>query len=330
MPKEQDKVFQALQAFVDAWEQGNVELLDHCTSEEMIAYFSIFGTTYTREEMKAHLRGGRQNDVEVRMWLENHICSVEENHARQYATLVGCFAGSGKNLGMQLIVAGSFVNTLIKDGDSWKLELIRFELQTDNVFCKEYLTDAGVLVRCNGKGTYKLVPGWKEVNDRVGYFMDALPEQGKHVIVGESDAPWYALEAGKTTENEEDAIRELFLKYCFALDFNTFSLMNDIFADDSLFLSEQAGVLNKHDAIAYLKLVRQGMPRSFHAGKFAGLELNGEYASCEVERLLVETSEVCLDETGTLKIVPTVGRYAFRAKKADAVWKICSIQYFEI
>ena len=268
--KEQALVLDALKTFVTAWENGETSLLDRCVEVEPYIYFSPFGKIYTREELKKTLIQSREKFLTVKMQVLNHVCRIKEKKAQQYASWLAFITGEGEK---QLALGGSFVNTLIRNEEGWKMHTMRFDLQMDSVHSDIYVTEEGYFVYEKGSGTYEVVPTWKTVNDRVGCFMDPIAGQGNNYIVGETDAPWYAMPDAKGPATDEEKLRELFAQYCFAQDFNTFSPLADIMEADAVFVSQHAGVLNLHDAIAYLKIVRQGAPRSFHAGNVVKIEI---------------------------------------------------------
>ncbi len=327
MSRKKDAILikETLKTFVRAWENGDPNLMDHCMNEEIFSYFSIFGNCYTKTQLKEALFMTKKEYVH--MQVENEVCQIQGNKAKQYAVLIGAVAETRNDCISQICFGGSFCNTLIFQEGKWLLETVRFELQVDSAVEEEVLTEEG-LIRCKpGTGDRGLIESWKQVNDRIGLFMDPLPEQGRHTITGELDAPWY----GISSENQacEDAvqIKDLFAKYCFAMDFDTFLLLKDVFAEELEYVSCQAGTLNKHDAMVYLKLIRQASPRSFHAGRFTKLQIQGDHAKCEVNRFLPECMCVSREPDGNFTEMGPWGQYTFEAVKTDNTWKISMMGY---
>ena len=324
---EAEQIRDCLRTFVKAWESGNGDLLDRCIQEEIYAYFSIFGNCYTGNGLKQWLCNPAEKDEEAEMRLYNETSLICGEKAYQYAALIGFFAERGKEKVRHIGFGGSFCNVLKKTDGKWRLETIRFELQSDDGMKAERLSEDGRIICEEGPGDRTMFGGWKFVNDRVGLFMDPVEGQGEHVIMAELDAPWFLAKEKKTEEDAREQIMELFSRYCFAYDFSCFLLMRDIFLPDAVICLGAGEEVDVREGVARLKLMRQGSPRSFHAGKLEKADIGGDRAVCEVVRMSPEKLLLTETEEGRLKADFQNGTYRIQLKKRDGEWKINRLEY---
>lgn len=326
---DEEQIRLQLDAFVKAWESGEEFVIDQCVVEEPYIYFSMFGKCYIKNTLNSWLKKRELNPGYIKLKIENHTCLIKGNRAEQYATLLGVFADTDSEGISYLSFGGTFVNTLVKKNEVWKFETMRFELQSDNGVLEETLLEEGIISIVEGPGNREFIKNWKLVNDRVGYYMDPLEEQGEHVILGELDAPWYKVENRDNLLTNEEQIKDLFAKYCFSYDFSLFVLMKDIFSEDAVIKLPDQESFHRQDALAYLKLVRQGSPRSMTTGYFLSLEIEGEKAECRVVRELPEALRLTSDRNDFWDSDFSCGTYFFKVEKKEGDWKICYFEYEE-
>ncbi|WP_321006755.1 nuclear transport factor 2 family protein [Hungatella sp.] len=327
---DEEQIQLQLEAFVKAWEEEDVFVLDQCVSDEPHLYFSMFGKCYEKTTLKKWIKISGDSVKRRIMQIDNHSAVMKGDRAEQYAVLLGVFVSDDSEKPQYLSFGGTFVNTLIKEDGIWKFETIRFELQSDNGVLDEILSDEGFISIEEGPGNRELIKGWKQVNDRVGYYMDSLKEQGDHVILAEFDAPWFKITKPDNVLSDESQIQELFAKYAFAYDFSLFVLMRDIFTQDARIQICGIGGMGCQEALACMKLIRQGAPRSLTTGHVTSLECHGETAECRIVRDLPEALRLTSGSSITRNLDFSCGEYYFKARKEEGIWKIYHFEYKEM
>lgn len=312
-----------LDRLLGIWEGRPGCRIEDCMPEEIFACFSNFGKIFVRDGLKKKMELTAGSTVRLNVLQYNS--SAAGDRAWQHAVIMGLIVRAGNHI----CFGGTFVNELVRKEGRWLFEKLRFELQSDDGFSREYLTEEGHIIAVPGRGDRTLMTGWKMVNDRVGYFMDPVKEQGEHMILGEEDAPWNCAAEPEDEKDDSECVEEVFDRFCFAYDFSTLMLMKDILADDVVIRSKNAGDLNKHDALGYFRILRQGSPRSFLAGSMAKLKIEEDTAVCEVtcyspERYLAEQSgggecwcDACI-----------YGNLTFQFRKEAGKWMINEAAFF--
>lgn len=326
---DEEQIRLQLETFVKAWEKENVFSLDQCVVDEPYLYFSMFGKCYEKTTLENWLKISGADVKRKLMKINNHSCLVKGDRAEQYAVLLGTFISNEGNDLQYLSFGGTFVNTLVKENGIWKFETMRFEMQSDNGVLDETLSDEGFICIEEGTGNRELIKGWKLVNDRVGYYMDTIEEQGEHVILAEFDAPWAKVKEQDNQLNDEEQVRELFAKYSFSYDFSFFVLMRDIFTRDAVIKLNGREEMGCQDALAYMKLVRQGSPRSLTTGHVVSLECSGSEATCRIVRELPEAVRLNMKGDTLENLDFSCGEYFFKARKEEEGWKIYYFEYEE-
>lgn len=312
-----------LEQFLQAWASGEVDLLDGCVAKEPFVYFSTHNNCYTLGQLKQQLLyTGKEKNVS-QMRLVNELSRISGNQAVQYGIMIGLFADEDSHLAF----GGSFTNKLVKTDSGWLLSKIRFELQTDDSVQSYSLDAEGHVASVPGNGDLAFIEKWQKVNTAIGLFVDQDPTQGPHTIMGECDAPWYCIPEPDNDETQEEAIQNLFLRYCYAFDFNTPDLFEGVFATDCSFLSNQAGKLNQDKAARYLTIVRQASSRAFHAVNFDEVQVNGNSAVLKATRLCPEAATVHPGENGDVTANMDTGQYELALKKEGGCWKIGQFTY---
>lgn len=310
------EIYDVLNKFVRIWESGTGEGLELCVVKEPRLYFGIFENMYERESLKKALQLPVNRPEMCKMEIINETSRISGDKAYQYAALLGHFS----NESSQIAFGGSFVNTLIKKEDGWKLETIRFELKSDNASKEIYLTEEGMIKHTQGEGNLKLLTGWKLVNDRVGCFMSAVEGQAEDVICAEYDATWFANSEDGLQISDEKQVKDLWARFCFAYDYSNMFLNNEMLTEDvRLFTTD--GKFHRREAIGYLKLKRQSAPRSFHAGKFEKLNIEGGVATAEILSLAPEYFS--LKENGQAEYGEKM--IYLKAVKTNSGWKIAEM-----
>ncbi len=320
----QDRILirEQLERLLGVWEGRNGCRIEDCMPEEIFACFSNFGKVFVRDGLKKKME--LTADSTIRLEILQYNSSAANDRAWQHAIILGLIGQAGSHV----CFGGTFVNELVRTGGKWLFEKLRFELQSDDGFSKMYLTEQGHIIAIPGKGDRTLMTGWKMVNDRIGYFMDPVKEQGNHMILGEKDAPWNCVDKPEDDKDDVECIREVFDRFCFAYDFSTLMLMKDILTDDVVIHTPNAGNLNKHDALGYFRLLRQGSPRSFLAGKMTAPRIDNNTAAC---RIVCYAPEYYLAReaggTENWYDVCTYGSLALRFRKEEGNWMISEAEW---
>ena len=321
------QIQKALEGFVKAWETGKTGSLNDYVVEEPYVYFSMQNTNYYDRDTLKVMVGNLNKDADgAKFYLENEVCLIENEKAHQYAVLLGILTGkAGRHLG----IGGIFTNVLAKEDGEWKLETIRFELREESSLEAEVLTEKGLWEKTVGIGDASLIKDWKFPKNEAGFFMNQVEMEGRHVVLGELDAPWYCVKNRENPGDDESQISELFSRYCFAYDVDSFLLMKEIFTEDAELEFPQTGILELEDAIGILKLHRQGVSRSLHTGTIKELEIKDNLAMCRVVRNAPEKLCLIEEKDGNLKVDFGYGEYELLCKKQNNHWKIYKMSYEE-
>ena len=315
---------QALEGLLHVWENGAGDL-NRVVDPEPYAHFSMMGTVYTQRELVGFL-AARAMPCSLELHLINHVVRSDGDTAYQYATIVGLFTGAGMPQ-RHLAFGGSFANRLVHDGDTWKLKVIRFDLQCEDSVGRTSLSQTGMLYRASGFGFPGLISMWKAVDDRVGHNMAPIPGMGERMINQDYDAPWYAVPDAEATRAKEDdaAVRELLYRYCFAYDFAALKLVDDIFADEVAFSCQEAAWGTKRDVIGFLKLHRKSTPRSHHSVVFDEVSIEGDRAIACAHRIAPDLQTRSVVVAGIDQWAD--GSYRYEARKEQGSWRIAKFDY---
>jgi ketosteroid isomerase-like protein len=145
------------------------------------------------------------------------------------------------------------------------------------------------------RGDCREVRHWGVVPDNVGWKLgDPAP-----AIVSELDSPWARLPRSALARSSEDAVRELYSKYSFAIDQADISLLADCFASDVKGGFAPMGKLSgRHAVIGQLKSFRRHWPWMQHFADVPLVELDadGRRARMIVARIIPERQEDTVGE----------------------------------
>ena len=270
-----EQVRRQLDCLLGVWQGNNESRIEDCMNEKIYAAFSNFGKLFVRDMLLEAMKKTWKEHTEFSIL--QHDCLIAGKEAFQYATILGLIWRGPQHI----CFGGTFNNKLTLSEGRWVYTELRFELQEDNGIEDQYLTESGHIVTIPGKGDRSLMTGWKMVNDRVGYFMDPLKEQGQHMILGEWDAPWNRASEEADDKPEAVMLQNLFDRFCFAYDTTTLMIIRDFLSEDFILHSDSVGDLDKHHALGYLRIRRQGAPRSFLAGKARDIRIEESAAECD-------------------------------------------------
>lgn len=323
----QNAVRKPLETFLQAWAEGEPELLENCVLEQCFAYFSVFGHCFNRRGVQAWISKESQETIRMELHLVNHAALAQGNTAWQYGSVIGCLWDTKEEKFRHLAFGGSFANILKQSSQGWALEEIRFDLQWEDSVCEAYLDQKGILHRTPGKGDRSLAPTWWWIDDRVGYFMDRIPGTGDRQIVAECDSPWVLASDIEVVGSEEEKVQMLFAQYCFSIDFNSFASFQQIFTEDAQVKIGMLGLMNRRVATAYLKETRKSTPRSFTCGYFTKMQVNENMAKAEIRSVEAGAVSVTINSTGEKDVRYKQGRYDLQARKEEGVWKISQLIY---
>jgi len=184
---DEENIKNCLDLLLQSW-SNDYRLLEKCTVKKPYLYFSNFGKCYVVSKAMDWFSLEQQKSLEILLKIGNYTVHIANEKAVQYATVIGCYIDASKD--KHLAFSGTFANQLVKEKEVWKFEVIRFELQTDDIYKTSKLDEKAVLVRKQGEGDRSLTNNWNMVDDRIGRYMDPLPYPvGKRNIVAEYDSP---------------------------------------------------------------------------------------------------------------------------------------------
>lgn len=304
MVTEEQAIKELSEKLLELDEKSEEKDLDQVFVSEPRLYCSMLGKGYDLQTLHGRLARTYQPVREKDLAFENYCCLIKKDRAYLYGTVRGTFTGQDQSC---IHWGGILTAQLTKREEGWRFFQVRFDLRTDDGIASEHLTQDGRIVTEKGQGNRQLLSGWNLVNDRVGLFMGTVDGQGTNVITGELDAPWYV--AGPQSDRSDAGqINSLFCRLCCGIDLDAFGLVKDCLTDDAQIMigtkaqinaeiqpiaetqsgaETQPGVetrpgarlLTARQGLAFLKLTRQGSPRSFHSGPIQHLVIDGDRAS---------------------------------------------------
>jgi ketosteroid isomerase-like protein len=170
------------------------------------------------------------------------------------------------------------------------------------------------------KGDLELVDHWSKPPADTGW----EPGDSAPTIVSELDSPW-AYVGDVLPHEPEQAVRELYSKYSFAIDQGDIALLSDCYTDDAAGGFTPLGPLRGRRAIVgQLKSFRRLWPWMQHFADVVRVEFepDGQHAQMIVARIIPERA---LDAQGN---VLYGAHYQIRARReADGEWRICWSDY---
>lgn len=195
--------------------------------------------------------------------------------------------------------------------------ILRFESRNDDD--RWFLTRALIGVNwC--KGDLALVEHWRKPPADTGW----EPGESAPTIVSELDSPWADV-VDVVPHEPEQAVRELYSKYSFAIDQGDIALLSDCYTNDAAGGFTPLGPLQgRHAIVGQLKSFRRLWPWMQHFADVVRVEFepDGQYARMIVARIIPDRA---LDTQGK----PLYGaHYQIRARREDdGGWRICWSDY---
>ena len=145
------------------------------------------------------------------------------------------------------------------------------------------------------------------------------------VIVSELDSPWALIGDALPQASAQDAVRQLYSKYAWAIDQGDIALLSDSYTDDAAGGFTPIGKLQGlHTIIGQQKSFRRHWPWMQHFAEVLRVELeaDGHHARMIVARIVPERP---VDEAGRTLYG---AHYQFRLRlEGDGQWRICWFDY---
>ncbi len=278
---EEKKILDVLQHLVNVWE-GSEDDISVCVSDEPFIYMSMFSNMYSGSDLKAAFRKPAGTDLKISIF--NHAAVVKGNRASQYATVIGLFTKPDVPY-MHLAFGGTFVNELNRTDNTWKLSVIRFNLQLEDSVAECRLTREGMIWRAPGYGNRSFISGWKTIDDRIGHNMADLPNMGGRMISPDYDTPWYKIKDRDEELSDEQQISELLYRFTCGFDLATFHLLSEAFADDVFLKLTDEEFSGRRDVLGYLKMLRKSTPRAHNSVIVDSLDIQDDTAVLKATRI---------------------------------------------
>lgn len=285
--------------FVEAWSQGKWQgLTPSLTGETMLTsnqHGEVRGVTDWQHLLAA--------DVPNLAWMRtsNHATLVDEGgQAACSSYVIGLF-----NDGQRHLLFGASV-------------VLQFQFH--EVQSRWLLMHARINVNwC--RGDLALVSHWRMPPSDAGWQLgDSAP-----VIVSELDSPWAVIGVGLPLGSKEDAVRELYSKYSWAIDQGDIALLSDCYTEDAAGGFTPIGALQgRHAIVGQLKNFRRLWPWMQHFADVVRIEFetDGQHARMIVARIIPERS---VDTAGHAVYG---AHYQIRVRQEDdGQWRICWSDY---
>lgn len=307
MKNDRLEIYEKLQTFIKAWESGDTDSIDETMLEAPFTNFSIFGPVYSREILKYRLRGSCKGPVPSRFRLTNPVCRVQGDHAQQSAVLSGVFVDGSRE---DYLFCGMFVNSWVRTEKGWKISRLDFDLMDDNTAVITFDKKKRIHKTKHWEGGLAL-PDWNLIADEAEVYDGCrLPS-----ICGELQAPWLVIPEDPKDMTDEEAIRDLFYRYAFAVDLRTVSLLPDIFVDGAAMKLSTYGEFGREKGIQSLRWLKSKLgPRGLHAADFTHIRMDDKFAEAVVK----------CDSPGIVN-----GTFELCAIKECGVWRLLSLTYID-
>ena len=171
------------------------------------------------------------------------------------------------------------------------------------------------------KGDPSLAAHWRKPPSDVGWQLGDEPP----VIVSELDSPWALIGDALPQASAQDAVRQLYSKYAWAIDQGDIALLSDSYTDDAAGGFTPIGQLQgRHTIKKKKKSFRRHWPWMQHFAEVLRVELeaDGHHARMIVARIVPERP---VDEAGRTLYG---AHYQFRLRlEGDGQWRICWFDY---
>ena len=229
MEKKSDyaEIKDAFSKFIKSWETNNMDGLDEVVAVDTYANFSIFGESCSRDLLKNNLKTRTRKTTYSRFLINNYVCLIEGNRAQQSAGISALMSDSSGAEYAHYCFNGLFANSWVKTEKGWQMQSIRFDLLTDdaNILTRD---ETGFFITVKGTGDLSFVENWAPIIDKNGFYFGTR----LNAICAEYDAPWNVIKNRDNIGTDEEQIEELFFKYCFAIDTDSFGFFKDVWTDD--------------------------------------------------------------------------------------------------
>lgn len=171
------------------------------------------------------------------------------------------------------------------------------------------------------KGNLSKVSHWRLPPSDAGWQLgDVTP-----VIVSELDSPWALISDQELQIDKEDAVRQLYSKYSWAIDQGDIALLSDSYTEDAAGGFTPMGKLQgRHEIIGQQKSFRRHWPWMQHFADVLRVELedDGQHARMIVGRIIPERP---FDAASNMLYG---AHYQLRARlESDHQWRICWFDY---
>lgn len=297
------EIYEKFSSYVRAWESGMVELLDAVLEKKTFIQTSILGSFYSRDAFKGRLKESRNNLEFSEFEITNYVCRIDGDIAQQYAAISG---KTSDGIREDYQFCGAFVNKFVRMENGWRISESSFDLLDDNtVYCR--FDDNGTF-RKTKKKTEFAAPNWHLIWDDVAVYDGCrLP-----VILGELQAPWYVIACNEQMA-DEDAVKELFYRFAFAVDMSSLSLLVDILADNVSFKSIVLGECEKENGLQAIKGIKRTIgQRGQHLAYFTKLNVDEDEAEAVIQ----------CKSPGIIN-----GIYVMKAVKENEEWRIVGLEF---
>lgn len=302
------EINEKLQTFIEAWESGKTDCIDETMVEAPFTNFSIFGPVYSREILKCRLRDSGRSVVPSQFGLSNQVCRVKGSRAQQSAVLTGVFADGVRE---DYRFCGMFVNSYVRTEEGWRISSLDFDLMEDNTAAVTF--DKKKRIYRTKRGSKELaLPEWNLIEDEAEVYNGCrLPS-----ICGELQAPWLVIPEPPEDMTDEEAIRDLFYRYAFAVDQRTVSLLTDIFVDGAAMKLSTYGEFGREKGIQSLRWLKSRLgPRGQHVADFTHIRMDDKFAEAVVK----------CDSPGIVN-----GTFELCGIKEGGVWRMLSLTYIYV
>jgi 2,4-dienoyl-CoA reductase-like NADH-dependent reductase (Old Yellow Enzyme family)/ketosteroid isomerase-like protein len=283
--------------FFTAWSDASWHALSPVLAEDALLTSSQHGEGTGEDDWRRLLAA----DADALVWMRtsNHAIVVgRRGRAAASAYVIGLF-GQGQR---QFLFGASVVLGFQRHRDGWLLTRARIHVN----WCKGVLT---------------LATHWRMPPSDEGWQLGDPPP----TIVSELHSPWALIGDALAYGDVNDAVRELYSKYSWAIDQGDIALLSDCYTEDASGGFTPMGPLQgRHAIVGQLKSFRRQWPWMQHFADVVRLELeaDGVHARMIVARII---SERPVDAQGRALYG---AHYQIRARREDdGQWRICWSDY---
>lgn len=282
----------AIESFFAAWATNDWSAMTEVVGMNTRLISGQHGSATGLEHIATAL-GGDTSIAKLSIRTSNHYVGASGHKA-----VASAYAIAGRPGGrVPLLFGATAVFELSMADDAWVFSEIRLSV---NWF----------------RGTSVDVKHWSHIPDGSGWKLGDAPP----TIVSELDSPWAKLAHSDLPLSTEDALRELYSRYSFAIDQGDIALLADSFsADVRGGFSPMGQLAGRHAVVGQLKSFRRHWPWMQHFADVLRIEVDpdGLRGRMIVARIIPERQ----DEPG---IGPVYGAHyqIEAAREADGKWRI--------